>query len=188
MHSSFAWPEVRAKAYHEAGHVVIAVVQGIDLAEGGMRIDNGVEGVARLCIRKSAQPNQSGEDQDEIEKSVIVLAAGKVAQLRFDPGNSAPQGWQDDESQIKDLVADFDGPEIQRLVSLSENLVDKHWQLIEQLARLLLGKPTTIMTDAEVASGWYPRMRNSQKCLSSDEIYHFFRSKDVPCGIRGAGL
>jgi hypothetical protein len=180
--SMFDWVEVRAKAYHEAGHIVVAVVQKLNLAEGGMRIDAGAEGVARICIRLPG-------DQIQREKSIIVLFAGKIAQLRFDAYNDDPQRWEIDYVSINQLVEEMKVPNDQSIKELlhkeSEELVNQHWQLIRDLAETLLGRPSSSMTAEDDATGLYKGFGNPQKCLSSEEICEFFRARGIQCGISG---
>jgi len=187
--SRFDWVEVRAKAYHEAGHIVVAVVRGLELAEGGVRIDDGAKGVARICIRRPGDRGRTHEDQEEIENSIIVLCAGKIAQLRFDAGNDDPQWWRDDCDWINELVEDMGVQDVQSvkgsLCGESEDLVKKHWNWIEDLAETLLRRPSSSMTAEDYATGWYNGMKNPQKCLSSEEICRVFLAKGIPCGISG---
>jgi hypothetical protein len=154
-----------------------------------MRIDNGARGVARICTRQAGIPRCTDEDQEEIESSIKVLYAGRIAQLEFDSGYDDPQSWKDDCDWINGLVKDMGVGDAQRvkrsLFEESQNQVNRHWDLVKDLAEMLLSTPARVMTAEEGSTGWYKGMRNLQKGLSSEDICGFFLARGIQCRVFG---
>jgi len=182
----FQWREVKAKAYHEAGHVVAAVLQGLNLAEGGMRIDDGAQGVARLCIREHGNLANTEKDQAERRASIVTLLAGRFAQLRYDSYSDDPICWSDDFGRIDGLMAEMglDTQSVMKQLSdASESIVARNWPLVAGLAELLLSAPISTMTQDELNTGWFTCFMKCQKHLSSERIRNFFQAKGYACEI-----
>lgn len=67
-------------AYHEAGHMVAAVLQGLPVRGRGIHIDTEVSGVAYYCHRKPGGLGTSEQDRLELQRTIIALYAGRAAQ------------------------------------------------------------------------------------------------------------
>jgi hypothetical protein len=81
----------RATAYHEAGHVVAAIIQGIRLGRKGTSIIPDVDSAGRAHIRKGFKGNpeyeMSGSTRLGAERRAIVSLAGEAAQRKFRPSS-----------------------------------------------------------------------------------------------------
>lgn len=181
------WQVFKPSAYHEAGHVVAAVVQGLPLANGGMRIDDRGHGISRFCIRTLGEGGNSEQDQIERDKSIVALLAGMVAQLRFCPDYNDPQSWSDDSEKINRLLGEIKtsqgSPKWLELSKEANRIIVDYWSLVKDLAENLFNAPVSSMSQEEFDTGQYPRFMQCQKYLSSEKISQFFRSGKINCKI-----
>lgn len=182
------WIETESTAYHEAGHVVAAVVQGLPLCNGGMRIDLRGRGVSHYCLWEQDGDILSPEDEVGRRKSIISLHAGKVAQTRFLPGYDDPVSWEKDDLMIAELMRGITS-EIRddirsQTYRAAECLIEKHWSLVVGLEMLLWKRPKTQMTDEEFAKGWSKSPYRWEKFLTTGEVRNYFVAKGFPCELR----
>lgn len=138
-------------AYHEAGHVVVATVQGLQLSRYGIRLRDDGTGISYYKFRK---PKRFYDGPSEIsrEHTLIALYAGLISQQVFYPDCST-QGANDDQNLIDLLLQDMDAQDTFPSLALaslvaqielkkeSQKLVDKHWPAIVALATALWETP-----------------------------------------------
>jgi hypothetical protein len=148
----------KSAAYHEAGHIVIAVVQGLRLLKYGMHVDpHDGRGMSRYECRK---PRDSRGVDSLGERTVISLFAGLHAQQKFCREATAANASRDKE-HIDGVLMDMYIPESfpgadafkaadcelqnarQRLKVEAEHLVSEHWIAIQALANHLWDQPDT---------------------------------------------
>jgi hypothetical protein len=163
---------VKSTAYHEAGHMVAAVVLGLPLQDGGIHIDLELSGVSYYCHRLPGDPRNSRQDQLEREKTILALYAGGIAQLRFLPAYDDPNSWKSDREVAAQLLTELGHTKASEasLWRQAKSLVDSNWTLIEGLASALLAKPITAMSKAELEKGWSKGTRKQEKCMSLEEV------------------
>jgi hypothetical protein len=135
-------------AHHEAGHIVIAAVYGIELRPEGIMLDTDAAGLACYC----KQP----EDADASRERVIISTfAGHMAQQRLCKERSyrlrsffeiifSPD-WIEARGMIGILSTSYwagRGPEAvqQALEDASEQAVERNWSKIQTMARALLDR------------------------------------------------
>ena len=71
-------------AYHEAGHLVIAAVQGLPLLKGGIHLDPKSGGLACYRCKQPDGSTNVGHDPCR-ERTIIAIKAGHTAHRRFYP-------------------------------------------------------------------------------------------------------
>src|SRR5713226_9099367 len=76
---------VDSTAYHEAGHITAAVVQGMPLRERGIHVDPTGRGIAYYWERESGDLENTEQDQEERKLTIVALYAAHAAQLNFMP-------------------------------------------------------------------------------------------------------
>jgi ATP-dependent Zn protease len=72
-------------AYHEAGHAVIAALQGLWLRTRGIHVDQEGNGITYYGHRLPGDFSNSARDQQERERTIVALHAGRIAQVRVFP-------------------------------------------------------------------------------------------------------
>ena len=105
---------LRATAYHEAGHAVIAVL--LDVGFEKVTI-NGDERAAGRIIYVNPEPEireaRGGGDRDDprvkqsAKNALIVTLAGAIAQRRFSPRSDWRFGSTVDQKNVTDRIADL---------------------------------------------------------------------------------
>ncbi len=182
------WKEIESTAYHESGHLVAAVVLGLPLCEGGMRIDLRGRGVSRYCIKKPGDPSSTCEDPLQRQKTIISLFSGQIAQKKFLPYLDEPSCWQEDNQLIEDLAREMaakSSDDIKAQLSrAAEVLIREKWPLVAGLASLLWDRPKTPMTEAEFATGWSRSPDRREKFLSTSDVRGYFLKNNIACEVR----
>jgi hypothetical protein len=182
------WIEIKSTAYHEAGHVVSAVVQGLPLCDGGMRIDLRGSGVSHYRLWEPDGDSSSPEDEVGRRKSIISLHSGKVAQTRFLPDYDDPVSWEKDDLMIAELIRGITSETSDNIRSqtyhTAECLIEKHWSLVVGLAMLLWNRPKTQMPDEEFAKGWSKSPHRRERFLSTAEVRNYLVAKSFHCEVR----
>lgn len=139
---------VESSAYHEAGHVVVGVVEGIPLRKDGIRIDQKGAGYSHYRTMRLSGATSVGPDRKR-EKAVRSAQAGYIAQEKFYRrffNQLPPSGSCEDINYINGLLDEmyegrqefFDAKD--ELYKETQQLVGQHWQAIEALAQTLLKK------------------------------------------------
>ena len=73
--------QAESAAYHEAGHVVAAVIQHMPLRERGLHVDTEGSGISYYWHRLPGNPGSSHQDQLEREQTIIAIYAGWASQM-----------------------------------------------------------------------------------------------------------
>jgi hypothetical protein len=163
---TFPAPEARERiecaAYHEAGHLAIAAVQGLTLRPEGFMVDLGGMGLARYAT-------EPGETDVSRESIVLATFAGFSAETRFcdERRLRVPEfvsivlspDWVEARTIIRkfsDGYASGDNLAIvqSRLENRSKQLVEQHWFIIRTLANFLLSKEPEPMKPLESGEVW----------------------------------
>lgn len=177
-------------AYHEAAHYVLCVAQDIPVLELGLRIDSRGSGVSHICCRSTEHEINSSEDRQEAEKSIILLSAGHLAQLKFFPElENMPEvteiARRKDQIQICALLDQIYGHRCEGWVSakhklelMSNSLVEENWSAIETLAKKLWDQP------------WSPRQQLPpiEAAWSSDAREKWMNAREVKATLAQFGL
>ncbi len=159
----------KSAAYHEAGHVVVAVVQGLRLLKSGIHVDpTDGRGISYYECRK---PGSSRGFDSLGERTIISLFAGFLAQREFHAtctGASASA----DEDHASRLLTDmyipqqfpgasaFEASMIQlenaraKFREIASGLVRKHWSDIDILAQRLWKRPPTPKDSSDHEECW----------------------------------
>jgi hypothetical protein len=136
---------VRSAAYHEAGHIVVAAVQGLSLRNEGIHLDRWGNGIACICDRKPDGSTNVGSEVER-EKTIITVFAGWIAQNRVYPCSTS--GLKYDIPHLNALLDEMYSSGSSEwwaakdsLRKESERLIELHWGAIEKVALTLWSKP-----------------------------------------------
>jgi len=134
-------------AYHEAGHIVAAAVQGLKLRPEGLAVDARGEGLACYC----KQPG----DSDETRESVIITTFSgynSESKLCLDRDFSKPDEmllvFSCDAREARPIISQLSYLSVERnafqieeeLQNRSRQLIEREWKAIQMLAEVLLAK------------------------------------------------
>jgi hypothetical protein len=180
----------QSTAFHEAAHYVSCVAQDIPVRELGLRIDSIGNGRSHIYCKTSGNVIASEEDKREIEKSVVLLFAGYLGQLKFFPElkdmrDVADTAIQKDMGQIDALLSDvypndpeswYKAKEILKVES--DRLVTRNWSAIKSLASALWDQPWKPQVQLPpIETGW-----------SSDKMEKSMNAWNVAVILREFGL
>ena len=144
-----------AIAYHEAGHVVIALELGVAVKRATIKSGDGVHGqvdhaasLTRRDIRAIDKSGDARHQRDKFEKLAMICLAGPIAQRRY-----APRSWRQwhgasDYCQFGAVVRYLGGrgrvleQYTQLLMVWTDTRVDRCWPDIERVAAALLERET----------------------------------------------
>lgn len=152
--------QIDSAAYHEAGHIAAAIVQGMPIRASGMYVDMLGHGVAYYFERLGADPGTTDLDMIERKRTIIALYSAHVAQLRFYPA-AEKSGWFNDHRKIEILSREIHSNDETAEIAIREELwerahklIDKFWPIVSELAKALLAKPGIAMPPEELDTGW----------------------------------
>jgi hypothetical protein len=168
---------IKAAAYHEAGHVRIAIEKGISLRKLGMCVDDKGRGYSDMLLYPyDPTPNKKPSCED----SIVVLYGGKAAEQYFFP-NASSRSDSEDLRRIDELKP-YLSPEtrLADLESESLSLVNQYRDAIEKLAKTLLSKGSHDLKTCEEACQLkeYYDGKTAQR-LCADEIKKLFPSATI---------
>jgi hypothetical protein len=186
----FLSKQIESAAYHEAGHMTAAVLQAMPVRAGGLYVDLRGCGVANYFDHSEADSAATPDDMRERKLTIIALFAAHAAQTRF-YRECDQSGWDRDRARIKILSARiYSADEEARTEICNElwkratELIDKHWPIVEELAKALLAKPCIPMPPEESAVGW----GNGQvRHLSGSEVVDFFAGHGIAAKVVNDG-
>jgi hypothetical protein len=179
--------QVESAAYHEAGHIVAAVLQAMPLRETGVHVDLYGHGCADYFQKVPEDVDTTDLDNRERKLTMIALFAAHMAQLKFYP-DCESDGWVNDLARIRifagqiypnDPLAQLEVQ--QQMRQRASKLVDKHWPLIEELAKTLLAKPYAAMSPDDMKWGIGKYKRN----MLGKEIKDFFSERGIAAKVIG---
>jgi len=178
----------KSTAYHEAGHIVAAVLQHMPLQDGGIHIDLEHSGVAYYCHRLPGTLENSEQCRVECERTIVALYAGRTAQYKSLPGidyRDYPESWKSDWAIAAELLRELlrfgKGLTDSSLYARTQELVLRNWSTIESLASALWEKPITPLPASEIEKGWSHGQKREEKVLSRSEVQAFFAKLRIPC-------
>lgn len=177
---------IDSAAYHEAGHMTAAADQGMPLSSHGIHIDPQGNGISYYWHREPGDPTNSPRDQEERERTIVALYAGRIAQQKFFP--DAPQeAWEADDGKIEALLDEMctaDRSAIAaRLLEQARGLVERRWHVIEALAGALLAKPLSPQSERETHKNWSRGQSSVEKRMSASEVAEFFNNFRIQTSI-----
>jgi hypothetical protein len=182
----FLAQNARSAAYHEAGHMVAAVLQGLPLRDGGIHIDLEGSWVSYYCHRLPGNDVASEVGTVEREKTIIAIYAAWVAQKKYFPDSDDSDSWESDRATATALINELRPakPKMTRhlLCERAKQLVEANWFTIESLAVALLAKPVTPLPQLEFAKGWSKGTKMHEKFMSRGEVEDFFKKSHIQCG------
>jgi hypothetical protein len=139
-----------ATAYHEAGHAVAAVQQGIGIGRHGISIIPGKNVAGYVHVHKGFSGNPEYEltssNRLRVERKVIVSFAGEIAQRKFRSRSVRKYHFRSDMEKALDLLTCFVGSprELEAYAAWlrirAEQLVENplNWAIIEAVASELM--------------------------------------------------
>jgi hypothetical protein len=179
--------QVESTAYHEAGHMTAAVVQGMPIRVTGLHVDLHGHGCADYFDREPGDPATNDVDQVERKRTIIALYAAHEAQRKFYP-EVFVGSWLYDLSKIQMLIDEM-GLDKQQAQAVRDDLnaraamlVERFWALIEDLAKALLSKDRTMRLAEDT---WGSGTEKQQ--MSGSEVVEFFARQGIPAQVVGDG-
>jgi hypothetical protein len=180
----------KSAAFHEAAHYILCIAQEIPVRELGLRIDSKGNGRSHIYCRESGKEIKSEIDKQEIEKSIVLLFAGYLGQLKFFPElkdmrDVADAAIKEDLNQIDALLSDMypNKPEGWYkakgiLQTESDRLIKSNWSAIKALANALWDQPWKPQVQVPpIDTGW-----------SDDKKEKSMNARDVAAILREFGL
>ena len=164
---------LKATAYHEAGHAVVALLLGskvrkITIAPEQEARDAGTVGyITRTPLtRNSIEWDLSGPNRWRVEKDVECLLAGEIAQRQFAPHSVRRYHGSADRHAAVNLLSYISGPDTLHLYykllsRWTSNLLCNsfNWKIVQSLATTLLDEGT--MSRKRVRQ-WYRDYREEE--------------------------
>jgi len=140
--------EVFQTAIHEAGHVLAAWTQGLDVESAGLSFDDEIDG-RTLIIPGAKLTNSDGVDAiwescRSVEKRIRIAFAGPIAEGRFNGGSLNVNAAQDDFQRGVLLLRELADTAAEReaigdhLHLQTEKLVRRYWKQLMLLATELV--------------------------------------------------
>jgi hypothetical protein len=143
----------RSTAYHEAGHAVAAIAQGVAVRSSTIAPDKqeGYAGRVRhgdLTRRVNIEADNSPSTRSRIERRIVVALAGTAAQRRYDR-----RSWRSFHSSsdyemaanLADAVSSSPAASeafLKWLAVATDDLIAARWVEVEKIAKALLEEKT----------------------------------------------
>jgi hypothetical protein len=179
----------KSAAYHEAGHITVAALQGMRLRERGIHVDLEGSGISYYCHRLPGDLANSERDQLERARTIIALYAGITAQRKFFP-DCPEKDWASDKATICALLEEMHpagaaarSAARNNLEKQAEQLVSQNWPIIEGLAMTLLAMPETPLPPIEIKEKWSHGNKGTEKWMPGSEVGEFFRKFQIAASI-----
>ena len=166
--------KLECAAIHEAGHLVVAAVQGLRLRPEGLGIDPSAAGLACYC-------KDPGESDLSRERVIVATYAGFKAEERFRQDRRYPFPKQEgivirgDWVEALEVIGKLSyfsndrAPTIQReLEDRSEQFVAQNWAAIQALAAAVLTKDWVPLIPLKSGGEW--AKKDTAKYVAGDEI------------------
>jgi hypothetical protein len=153
-------PDMRFVAFHEAGH---AVAHWVLYQRAPQRITIEPEAADEGGYVESKSPRWFLEEAvggcvlfptarmlDRVQREIIELLAGEIAQRRFAPNSVEHIHGRSDRLQVVQLAELICGSDEERfaferwLRIRAEGLMERHWELVEAVADVLLKRGTLL--------------------------------------------
>jgi ATP-dependent Zn protease len=128
-------------AYHEAGHAVVACILGIAVERVTIEEDQrlGFTGrTFRKILKTDASPRVIVRRR---RNDLAVHVAGPIAELRFNP-NANREAFSHDYTEAERLAFGNKQFEIQDAERRADDLLCRHWPLVEHVAAALIDHRT----------------------------------------------
>jgi hypothetical protein len=162
--------QLAATAYHEAGHVVVAVWLNIWLRRKAATIipdsTEGFDGMVWTQWSFRGRPDVEITDRMyvRLERHIVVSLAGEHAQRKYRPSSVRSRHGDSDRQDAVDilshLVPNMSSNEFtlhyRLLNERAKNLVEAHWPQIIAVANALLERKT--LTEQEVREVMFPEV------------------------------
>lgn len=129
-----------ATAYHEAGHVVVALLEGLEIEYATIKASGHRAGHVKL----RGKTRRTTASRLKLEGLIIVALAGDIAQRRFAPRSS--RSWQTtgDRRDAVDMALSICGSGesatayLAWLTIVTRDLVHGRWDCVERVAEALM--------------------------------------------------
>ena len=162
-------------AYHEAGHIVVAAVQGLKLRPEGLSVDERGEGLACYC-------KDPGDSDIERERVIIATFAGLNSEARFcnEQGFPVPEEMQrifsQDSKEARENISRLSSLSLERtafqieaeLQASSEAIILQYWSAIRSIAAALLDRDWEPIRALKSGSVW--SLAEKARYLAGDEL------------------
>ena len=171
------YEDVTCTAGHEGSHVVIAAAEGLRLRPEGIMVDPYGHGLACFC----KEPDGSDLSRERI---IVATLVGFRAEKRFREERSYPARdeldviWNADSRETRKLLSELPGDYYsneRKLENRLEDLIEKHWPLIEALATALLAKDWEELKPLKSGGTWSHESASTAKYLVGEEVVSILR-------------
>lgn len=162
-------------AYHEAGHIVIAAVSGLDLKTKG------------IIIYEVSRDVTDGwafywDDKPLWDSILLAVRAGQVAQLRQFPNSEFRGGQQDVKNFFAVVKNQFGenrcGEFWERISGEVASLLDVHWDAVAEIAKSLVDSDWM-----PVEPGEHP-LAKRKKVLDGNALVTILARRGIPTVVR----
>tara|TARA_R110002096_G_scaffold4501_28_gene21244 strand:- start:4564 stop:5061 length:498 start_codon:yes stop_codon:yes gene_type:complete len=121
-------------AYHEAGHAVLAVLQGAEIESLSIELDWEDAGRERFGATRVRWPDDAWSEREVAIREVKIALAGPVAEMIYDGNQYEPEmlhAWQEDWDMAVERAGDY----LPKSQSLAEYLSRITYELIRFFER-----------------------------------------------------
>jgi hypothetical protein len=160
-------------AYHEAAHIVVAAVLGIQLLKAGLSINEREGGFAAYKLAQPSGRVNLGADAD-MQRTILATHAGYIALVKCYPKAAHGDAFASSDFELIDTLLREMYSEPARRDSVNEELrqqsaelVVRHWDTIVEIAEALWAKE------------WVHTSRGREKRLQAGELVIILKERGI---------
>jgi hypothetical protein len=155
-----------------------------------MHVDPEGSGITCYGHRLPGDLSNSAKHQQEREKTIVALNAGRIAQVRVFP-ECPDANWAGDVDVVGALLDEMfttnpnaRSAAAESLQQQAEDLVRRHWRPIHGLATELLSKPWTDQPPIEIKENWSRGKTTLERWVPGSEVVRLLSSFGIAAELR----
>jgi ATP-dependent Zn protease len=133
--------KIKTIAYHEAGHVIVAVALKVPFERVSIVPADGALGCVKYCRELSPFGEWTSQDTAYARKMVVVLMAGMAAEERYNgkynTGNVFEDRFDADALSLRLATGDHN-TYLTKAYKRAQRVLEKEWHKVDKIAQALL--------------------------------------------------